>query len=108
MDFHVDYPIRFGGAGRVSLIADVFNILDRQAKTQLDQRFNRAQDDPCTGFETICDVGTNGGGGIQTVAGTLTPIGKINPANAPNPDFLKAGTTFTNPRTFRLGARFSF
>jgi hypothetical protein len=108
MDFHVDYPIKFGGAGRVSIIADVFNILDRQSKTQLDQRFNRAQDDPCTGFESICDVDSGGGGGIQTVPGTLTPVGKINPANAPNPDFLKAGTAFTAPRTFRLGARFSF
>jgi hypothetical protein len=38
----------------------------------------------------------------------LAPAGKINPANAPNPDFLKAGTAFTGPRTWRLGVRYSF
>ena len=106
-DFHVDYPVKVG-IGRMSLIADVFNVLNRQAKTTLDQRFNRAQDGPCAGFESICDDATGGGGGIQTNPGTLTPIGTINAANAPNPDFLKAGTIFTQPRTFRLGARYTF
>ena len=106
-DFQIGYPVNLG-TGRLNIIADVFNILDRQSKTRLDQRFNRAQDDPCTGFATICDVDTGGGGGIQTVPGTLTPVGRINPANAPNPDFLKAGTQFTAPRTFRLGVRYSY
>ena len=107
-DLHVDYPVRFSGAGRVSIIADVFNILDRQAKTTLDQRFNRAQDPACNGFESICDVPSGGGGGILTVPNTLTPVGTIDPSKAPNPDFLKAGTNFTSPRTWRLGARFTF
>jgi len=120
-DFHLDYPIKMG-TGRMSIIADVFNILDRQAKTALDQRYNRAQDGPCAGFVAICDAtdvtanhsGLNaggaslGGGGIATQKGTLTPVGSVNLANAPNPDFLKAGTAFTAPRTFRLGARYTF
>lgn len=108
-DFHVDYPIKVG-TGRMSIIADVFNILDRQAKTQLDIRYNRAQDAPCTGF-----IGTNGSadpcngdGGFTTPNHTLTPNGRVDLANAPNPDFLKAGTQFTQPRTFRLGARYTF
>jgi hypothetical protein len=121
-DLHLDYPIKMG-TGRVSVIADVFNILDRQGKTTLDQRYNRQEDGACAGFESICDA-TNvspkgvapvnpagaalGGGGIATKPGTLTPIGSVNLANAPNPDFLKAGTSFTYPRTFRLGARFTF
>jgi outer membrane receptor protein involved in Fe transport len=106
-DFHIDYPVKVG-AQRLSVIADVFNVLDRQGKTAVDQRFNRAQDDPCTGFESICDTASGGGGGVQTVKGTLTPIGKVDPSKAPNPDFLKAGTGFTSPRTFRLGARWTF
>jgi hypothetical protein len=106
-DFHIDYPVKVG-AQRLSVIADVFNVLDRQGKTAVDQRFNRAQDDPCTGFEAICDVASGGGGGIQTTKGTLNPIGKVDPSKAPNPDFLKAGTNFTSPRTFRLGARWTF
>jgi hypothetical protein len=118
-DLHLDYPIKMG-TGRISVIADVFNLLDRQAKTALDQRYNRAQDGPCAGFESICDAtdvndtGINpggaalGGGGVAVHPGTLTPIGTPNLASAPNPDFLKAGTSFTAPRTFRLGARFTF
>jgi hypothetical protein len=106
-DLHFSYPIA-AGPGRLNVVADIFNIFDRQAKNAVDLRFNRAQDDPCTGFEDICDANAGGGGGILTEPGTLTPVGKIDPANAPNPDFLKAGTGFTNPRTFRLGIRYSF
>ncbi|HEX9492693.1 MAG TPA: TonB-dependent receptor, partial [Thermoanaerobaculia bacterium] len=110
MDLHVDYPIKFSGVGRVSIIADIFNVLDRQAKTAVDLRYNRAQDDPCTGFIATAAPADpcNGDGGIATVANTLTPVGKVDLTKAPNPDFLKAGTAFTGPRTFRLGARFSF
>jgi hypothetical protein len=109
MDLHVDYPIKFSGAGRVSVIADIFNVLDRQSKTALDIRYNRAQDAACTGFvATTAADPCNGDGGIATVPNTLNPIGTVNLAAAPNPDFLKAGTNFTGPRTFRLGARFTF
>lgn len=120
-DLHLDYPVKLG-TGHMSIIADVFNILDRQGKTALDQRFNRAQDAECAGFVSICDAtdvtsnhgGINAGGaalgdgGVAVQKGTLTPVGAVNLANAPNPDFLKAGTAFTGPRTFRLGARFTF
>jgi outer membrane receptor protein involved in Fe transport len=107
-DFHVDYPIKFG-TGHMSVIADVFNVLDRQAKTAVDQRFDRVQDatgpnGPCPGFANVC----NDAGGIAAIPGTTKPVGTVNLANAPNPDFLKAGTAFTAPRTFRLGARYTF
>jgi hypothetical protein len=104
-DFHVGYPINVG-TGHLNVIGDVFNILDRQAKTAVDLRFNRVQDwtaNPCSGLSSDCTPD----GGITTVAGTLTPITKITGA-APNPDFLKAGTAFTAPRTFRLGLRYTF
>ena len=106
-DFHVDYPIKFG-TGRMSIIADVFNVMDRQGKTALDLRFDRVQDvtgaNPCPGFTAVC----NGAGGIAAIPGTVKPVGSVNIANATNPDFLKAGTQFTQPRTFRLGARYTF
>ncbi len=108
-DLHLDYPIKFG-TGRLSLIADVFNIMDRQAKTAVDLRFDTADDatkdpnHPCPGFDAVC----NGAGGIAAIPGTVKPVGTVNVANATNPDFLKAGTQFTQPRTFRLGARFTF
>jgi hypothetical protein len=40
----------------------------------------------------------------------VKPSGQLtNPkATATNPDFLRAGTSFTGQRSIRLGARFSF
>jgi outer membrane receptor protein involved in Fe transport len=106
-DLHLDYPIKFG-TGRLSIIGDVFNVMDRQGKTALDLRFDRVQDvtgaNPCPGFSSIC----NDAGGIAAIPGTVKPVGTVNIANHTNPDFLKAGTQFTQPRTFRLGARFTF
>jgi hypothetical protein len=103
-DFHIDYPVRFG-ANRISVIADVFNVLDRQGKTAVDLRFNRVQDGTCAGVAKC-----NGDGGLLTDAahGSLIPLGSVNTSAAPNPDFLKAGTAFTSPRMFRLGARLTF
>jgi hypothetical protein len=106
-DLHFGYPVRFGGV-ELNLLADIFNLLDRQAATNVDQRFNRVSDGPCAGFpEAFC----NHDGGLTTVAGTLTPAYRLTEAdlrNAPNPDFLKAGTAFTAPRSIRLGVRLSF
>jgi outer membrane receptor protein involved in Fe transport len=110
-DLHFGYPIKTG-ATRVNLIADVFNVLNLQRKTQLDMRFNRPQDDPCAGFvvpagKTIDDVCTSGNG-LKTAPGTLIPVGTVDPSQAPNPTFLKAGTAFSGPRTFRIGVRVTF
>jgi hypothetical protein len=102
-NFHLGFPINLG-SNRVMLIGDVFNLLNRQAKTVLDQRFNRINDAPCTGIIGAC----TSDGGIATVAGTLTPAGHPDLANAPNPDFLKAGTAFDAPRSYRLAVRVSF
>lgn len=104
-DFHVSYPIQTGPA-KVALIADVFNVLNLQRKTALDNRYGRVEDEQCTGFfdPTKC----TGDGGIQTVPGTVNPATTVNVSQAPNPSFLKAGTAFSNPRTFRLGVRVTF
>ncbi|MDQ3281205.1 MAG: TonB-dependent receptor [Acidobacteriota bacterium] len=108
-DLHFGYPINFGQT-RVSAILDVFNVLNRQSATRLDERYNLSSDaDACAGIpETICGPG----GGIlyraknevPQAAGVLT-----NPrATATNPDFLTGGTQFTPARSLRLGLRLSF
>jgi hypothetical protein len=92
MDVHVGYPIKLGSSGaKANILLDVFNLFNRQAITVLDQRYNLVSDGACTG-------------------NTLTPAGALsNPAaTATNPDFLRAGTFFTQPRSARFGVRFSF
>lgn len=105
-DVHAGYPVKFGNV-KVNLMLDIFNVLDRQAATEVDQRYNLFSDGPCAGIpEDLC----NGDGGILAISGTTDPAGSIsNPrATATNPDFLKAGTAFTAPRNIRLGVRMSF
>lgn len=108
-DLHFGYPVDFG-ATRLNLILDVFNVLNRQSITRLDERYNLSSDgDPCAGIpDGLC----GSGGGIQYagINEVPRPIGSIpNPrATATNPDYLKAGTAFTQPRSLRLGVRLSF
>jgi len=105
-DVHLGFPLNVG-PGRINLLLDVFNVLNRQAPNAVDLRYNLSSDPTCAGVpDAIC----NGDGGILNVAGTVQPVGKIpNPrATATNPDFLKAGTSFTGQRSIRLGARFTF
>jgi hypothetical protein len=105
-DVHGDYPIPVGSS-RASIVLDVFNIFNRQAKNALDQRYNLNTQAPCSGIpDAIC----NGDGGILNQPGTTNPLGVISDprASATNPNFLKAGTSFTGQRSFRLGARFTF
>jgi hypothetical protein len=108
-DLHFGYPIPLGTT-RLNLILDVFNVLDRQAATRVDERYNLSSDaDACAGIpDGLC----GSGGGLQyaAVGEVPRPLGVIaNPrATATNPDFLTGGTQFTQPRSFRLGVRFSF
>ena len=107
MDVHVAYPLRFGANTRLNLIADIFNLFDRQAITQFDQRYNLSSDPHCAG---IPDALCNGDGGLVTTGNNLTPAGSIsNPiSTASNPDYLDKGVGFTGQRSIRLGVRFSF
>jgi outer membrane receptor protein involved in Fe transport len=104
---HVSYPIKLGGSTRLEAIMDVFNLLNRQAITQYDQRYNLVENGHCAG---IPDAFCNGDGGIATSPGTLNVLGVLsNPrSTATNPDFLKAGNNFTGQRSIRIGARFTF
>ena len=114
MDVHLSYPIKVGERARINLIVDAFNLLNRQAITQLDERYNLDSDDPCAGVPgDLC----NGDGGLLALPNSTTPVGSIpNPrSTATNPDYLKKGiqTTsatagFTGQRSIRLGVRFTF
>ena len=111
-DLHIGYPIQVGNGVRVNLLADIFNILNLQRKTTVDLRYNRVQDGTCGGFVVpaglkLADVCT-GDGGLVTQAGTVNPVSTVNTSAAPNPDFLKAGTAFTDPRQIRFGVRVTF
>jgi hypothetical protein len=106
-DLHVSYPIKVGSRSRLNVIADIFNLFNRQAITKYDERYNRIADGTCAGVaEAVC----NGDGGLLTTTGTLTPVSQLsNPrATATNPDFLNKGVAFTQPFSLRLGIRWQF
>ena len=78
------------------MIADIFNLFNRQAITQFDERYNLISDGGCAGIpDGLC----NGDGGIATTGNSLTPAGSITDprATATNPDYLKKGIGFTQP-----------
>ena len=97
---------------------DVFNALDRQAITNYDQRYNLDSQSPCAGISEDANGNPLPGGGTPCGAGgglqhgdfSLTPVAQLPNARATatNPDFLRAGRNFTEPRTYRLGVRFRF
>lgn len=107
-DLHISYPWKIGDY-ELQFMVDVFNLLDRQALTNPDQRYN-LNGDPCGGVpEGLC----NGDGGLLHNGASLEPVGQINNprANAANPDFLRRGRTgndFTDARNIRVGIRFRF
>jgi hypothetical protein len=106
-NLHASYPIKMGDRSRLNLVVDVFNLFDRQAATQLDERYNLIANGRCAGIPAnLC----NGDGGLLTRPGTLEPAGTIsNPqATAPNPDFLKKAIAFTGQRSIRVGVRWTF
>jgi hypothetical protein len=107
-NLHLSYPIKIGDRSRLTVLADVFNVFNRQANIQFDERYNLPSDgDACAGIPAaIC----GSGGGIATHPNTLDPLGTVpNPrATATNPDYLSKGVAFTEPRSIRLGIRWTF
>jgi carboxypeptidase family protein/TonB-dependent receptor-like protein len=106
-NLHVSYPIKVGDRSRVIVLMDVFNLLNRQAVQQFDERYNRIADGSCAGVpDDLC----NGDGGLLNRPGTTDPLGTIpNPrATAPNPDYLTKGIYFTGQRSIRVGIRLNF
>ena len=103
---HIGYPIKMEGR-ELELLLDVFNVLDRQAITNLDQRYNLDSQPFCAGIPAaLCGAG----GSLQHDGASLRPVAQLpNPrATATNPDFLRKGVAFTAPRSIRFGARLRF
>ena len=109
-DVHIGYPIKLGSQAKANILLDIFNVLDRQGITLLDQRYNLALNGACGGVpDAIC----NGDGGLLAKPNSIDPVGQLsNPrATAPNPDFLKAAfnsSSATLPRAIRFGVRLTF
>jgi hypothetical protein len=112
LDLHFGYPLKFSNGQELNFLVDVFNVLDRQEPTRLDERYNRAEDGFCASAgvpDNIC----SSMGGILNQPGTLNPAGSLPNARAtaPNPNFLDRAarsTDFTGQRTFRVGLRYTF
>ena len=88
---HLGYPLRLGLA-EVNFIVDIFNILNTQKATRLDQRWGFNQDDN----SNVVDSGT---------LAPITPQPKAS--DAPNTDYQKA-IRWQAPREVRFGLRVSF
>ena len=62
MDIHASYPVKFHGGPQLQLLMNAFNLFNRQAAIELDQRYNLVQDDICAGIpDGLC----NGDGGLS-------------------------------------------
>jgi len=106
-DIHIGYPIRLSGDRELELMLDVFQLLDRQSITTLDQRYNLDSQPFCAGIpDGLCGAG----GGLEHDGASLRPVAQLpDPrATATNPDFLRKGVAFTAPRSIRFGARLRF
>jgi outer membrane receptor protein involved in Fe transport len=88
---HVGYPVQIGPV-EVNLLVDVFNLLNQQKATRIDQRWGFNQDDNYN----LVDAST----------GLILP-GSHSASDAPNPDYLKA-TAWQAPREVRFGLKVSF
>lgn len=104
-DVHLSYALRLSSV-RSEVLADVFNVFDRQAPVTLDTLYNGYYAPVCTGF---ADGTCNGDGGFRNVPGTTKAVGRITSprSTAPNPNFLQP-TSWSPARSIRLGVRMSF
>jgi outer membrane receptor protein involved in Fe transport len=91
IDAHIEYPVSFGDALDLRIIADVFNITDEAKATAVDQNWTFAR--------AARTTDPNECGGPGTGAGTSCPNG--------NPLF-GTPTQYQTPRTIRLGLKASF
>jgi hypothetical protein len=114
-DLHAGFPVNFSGGSRLTLIADVFNVFNRQSITRIDNRMDLSVDGQCAVFTnafgaTGCALYSNGFGGWGNQPGTNNPLNKFTNARAAasNPGFLSKGLAFTGPRSVRVGARWTF
>ena len=97
MDMHLGYPIKLGGNASLSLMLDVFNLLDRQGETDRDMRFNLDQTLDVINYDT---------GEVNPLLPGGTTCESLGIESC-NPNFNKSNT-FQDPRSIRIGVRLSF
>jgi hypothetical protein len=100
VDLHLGYPIKLGGA-QLSILLDVFNLLDRQGETGRDQRYNLAWNLDVLDYST--------GKPLPAIA-PGTPCTSVVPAGAAftcNAGFNTANS-WQASRSVRLGVRVTF
>ncbi len=90
---HLGYPIKLGSGIELNLLADVFNLLDRQGETNRNMQYDLNEE-----YEVLnYDDGS-----------VLPPIRKgVTDRPPTNPSFNKANA-WQAPRAIRIGARLSF
>jgi hypothetical protein len=92
-DVHVGYPIALKNGAEINLLLDVFNLLDRQGETGRSNRYDLNEDyQPIDWFT-----------GVE--APPITPGDATRP---PTNASFNTANAWQNPRSVRLGVRFSF
>lgn len=95
-DLHLSYPIRFANGMELTLLADVFNLLDRQGESGRDMEFTDSQERP-------------GAQPVDPDTGEILP--PLDPGNLrfqPTNTSWNTADDWQDPRSVRLGARFSW
>ena len=109
-DIHLSYPIKVGDKSRLTVVADVFNLFNRQAINQFDERYNLPSDgDACAGIPAaICGARRR----PRRTSRTRPTRSAVDPEPARDRDQPRlpeeGASAFTQPRSIRLGVRFTF
>jgi outer membrane receptor protein involved in Fe transport len=105
-DLHLGYPLKMSGV-EINLMLDVFNLLNRQGETSVDQHYDLTE--PDSGVFTPIDYSTSTPR-RAIKPGTPCPSFFTSSADAAqycNPSFGKANA-WQAPRSIRVGLRLSF
>lgn len=97
-DLHLGYPIRFGNNLELNLLVDIFNVLDRQGETSVNDRFTNAEEQFFTPFYVPLDW----------VTGETFTLDPNNPQVAPTNGGWLTSDQWQRPRTIRVGARLTW
>jgi outer membrane receptor protein involved in Fe transport len=95
MDLHFAYPLRLGDTMNLTFALDIFNVLNRQGVTDVDQLYDLSEG----------ELVPNRAGCGSYVGMSYSP--DIPFECAPNPDY-QTPTSWQGPRFMRIGVKFSF
>lgn len=92
-DLHLGYPVALGSDLGLEVVADIFNLLDRQGETGRDNRYTLHED-----YRVI----------DWTTGVTNPPIGPSDSERPPTNPAFNSADRWQPPRSVRLGIRLSF